>query len=101
MVVNLISRKALQAFAVLHPDAREPLDRWYHVARKAKWLNLGQVRRDFPHIDTVGNCTLFNIAGNKYRLIVKIRYEYQTIYVRLILTQASYKRGGWKNDCGG
>jgi mRNA interferase HigB len=98
--VNVISRKALQAFAARHADAGEPLDRWYHIARKARWLNLNEVRKDFPHADAVGECTIFNVAGNKYRLIVKIRYEYQNIYVRFVLTHAAYKRGGWNNDCG-
>jgi mRNA interferase HigB len=98
--VNVISRKALQAFAVIHPDAGEPLDRCYHIARKARWLNLNEVRKDFPHADAVGECTIFNVAGNKYRLIVKIRYAYQDIYVRFVLTHAVYKRGGWNNDCG-
>ena len=98
--MNVISRKALKAFSVIYPDASEPLDRWYHVARKARWLNLDQVRRDFSHADPVGECTVFNIAGNKYRLIVKIRYEYQAIYIRFVLTHSGYDRGGWKNDCG-
>ncbi|HXG66837.1 MAG TPA: type II toxin-antitoxin system HigB family toxin [Blastocatellia bacterium] len=97
--MNVISRKTLKAFAVKHPDAEKPLDSWYKVAKKAKWQNLTAARVDYPHADAVGECTVFNIKGNDYRLIVKIKYERQTIYIRFVLTHAEYNKGGWKNDC--
>ncbi|HEY7546518.1 MAG TPA: type II toxin-antitoxin system HigB family toxin [Blastocatellia bacterium] len=95
----MISRKALLEFSRKHPDAAEPLDNWYRRALKARWENLADVRLDYPHADPVGDCTVFNIAGNKYRLITRIKYEYRIVYIRFVLTHPEYSRGGWKSDC--
>jgi mRNA interferase HigB len=97
--MHIISRKALLAFALLHPDAYEPLDNWYRVAKSATWQNISEVRQVFPTADAVGKCTVFNIGGNKYRLITKIFYAEQTILIRGVYTHAEYDQGRWKNDC--
>jgi len=68
----ILSRKALRAFWERHPPARQPLEDWYTVAEGARWQNLAETREDFRHADPVGDCTVFNIGGNKYRLVVKI-----------------------------
>jgi mRNA interferase HigB len=97
--VNVVSRKALKNFAKAHILAAEPLDNWYRRARKAKWKDLAEVRLDYPHADPVGKCTVFNIGGNKFRLITKISYVGQAIYIKRVLTHREYSKGGWKNDC--
>jgi len=97
--VRVISRKALLEFAAKHSDAAEPLDNWYRRTSKAVWHNLAEIRRDYPHADPVGQCTIFNISGNKYRLIVKIKYEYEIVYIRFVLTHREYDKGVWKHDC--
>jgi mRNA interferase HigB len=74
----------------------EPLLHWYQPAKRAAWRNLVDVRRDFPQADAVGIATLFNIAGDKYRLIAVIKYRWQVIYLRHILTHAEYNKGKWK-----
>lgn len=63
---------------------------------RAAWTHLAEVRADFPHADAVGAFTVFNIGGNKYRLISLIKYRWQIVYVRHILTLAEYDRGKWK-----
>jgi mRNA interferase HigB len=90
----------LTEFAASHPDAAIPLDNWYRRARRASWRNLDETRIDYPHADPVGTCTVFNIAGNKYRLIVKINYRRQAVYTRFVLTHAEYDKEKWKHDCG-
>jgi len=97
--VNVVSRKALKSFAALHRVAAEPLDNWYKRARKAKWKSLADVRLDYPHADLVGKCTIFNVGGNKFRLIAKISYLGQAIYIKRVLTHAEYNKGVWKDDC--
>ena len=97
--VNVVSRTALKSFANAHNFAAEPLDNWYRRARKAKWKNLAEVRLDYPHADLVGKCTVFNIGGNKFRLITKISYVGQAIYIKRVLTHREYSTGEWKNDC--
>ena len=55
-----------------------------------------EARNDFPHADPVDEFTVFNIGGNKYRLVTAINYQYQMVYIRHILTHAEYSRGKWK-----
>ena len=57
-----------------------------------------ELRQTFPHADSVGNFTVFNIGGNKYRLITYINYQQQLIFIRDILTHAEYNKENWKND---
>jgi mRNA interferase HigB len=99
--VHVVSRKALVLFATRHRDAAEPLDNWYRLTKKARWRNLADVKAILPHADLVGRCTVFNIGGNKYRLITKVKYSKQTVYIRFVLTHAEYNKGGWKHDCYG
>jgi len=97
--MNVISQQPLREFWQGHPDAEEPLRSWYRTCRKAHWRNLDDVQNTYPHADVYGTCTVFNVGGNKYRLVVKINYARQTIYVKHVLTHADYDRERWKNDC--
>lgn len=97
--MRIISRKALREFWEVHSDAEQPLEDWYRITRHAFWLNLAQTRHDFPHADPVGDCTVFNIGGNKYRLIAKIRYNKQRVYIINVLTHKEYDKEKWKDDC--
>lgn len=82
-----------------YPDAIDPLYKWYAIAKNADWQNLAEVRQEFPHADPIGDCTCFNIGGNKYRLIVQINYTKQKIFIKHILTHSEYNKGTWKDDC--
>jgi mRNA interferase HigB len=66
--VRIISKAAIAEFTARRPEAVEPPMHWYRVAKRAAWRNISEVRLDFPHADGVGLVTVFNIAGNKYRL---------------------------------
>ena len=79
-----------------HGDCVEPVKAWYRVANKATWHSLSEVRNAFPHADAVGDKTVFNIKGSKYRLIVQILYDKGIIYIRDLLTHAEYDKGNWK-----
>ena len=99
--MRIITRKRLREFARRHPDAAEPLEKWHGVLREAEWSSLQEVRRVYPHADAVtarsGNAvTVFNIGGNKYRLIVAIHYNRQRVYILLLLTHAEYDKNAWK-----
>ena len=97
----MISLKPLRAFWERYPDAEQPLRQWYKTASHARWRSLKDARLDYAHADgvpTKGNETLtvFNIGGNKYRLIARIRYDYQLVNVLQILTHDEYDEGKWK-----
>jgi mRNA interferase HigB len=98
--LTVISRRAIREFAVgARLAALEPLLYWHDVAKGASWRNPAEVRRDFNTVDFVGECVVFDIGGNKYRLIAKIKYRWGIGYVRRILTHREYDKGGWQNEC--
>jgi len=99
--VRVISLKLLREFWERHSGAAEPLRGWYKTACSARWSSLQDVRLTYRHADGVktsggDTLTVFNIGGNKYRLIVRIRYDYQLINVRAVLTHQEYDQGKWK-----
>ena len=94
--VRIISKAAITEFSKTHPDALEPLLHWHSITKRAAWRHLADVRADFPHANALGTFTVFNIRGNKYRLISVIKYRWQIVYIRHILTHAEYDKGKWK-----
>ncbi len=100
--MRVISLKPLREFWERHSDAEDPLRFWYKTATNAAWSSLRDVRQTYPHADGVrasagDTLTVFNIAGNKYRLVARIRYDYQLINVRAVLTHQEYDEGRWKD----
>ncbi len=63
---------------------------------KNRFLNFAQLRETFPHADQVGKFTVFNIGGNKVRLIAAVHYNRNKIYIRHVLTHQEYDVGKWK-----
>jgi mRNA interferase HigB len=94
--MHVISRKRLKKAVVLHNDLAVPLDAWFRIAKKAEWKNLADVRKTFSTADAVGRWTVFNVKGNRYRLITEINYAFGRIYIRHVLTHAEYDKGIWK-----
>ncbi|MGB2819486.1 MAG: type II toxin-antitoxin system HigB family toxin [Phycisphaerae bacterium] len=97
----MISLKPLREFWQRHPEAEEPLRLWYKTATNAEWASLQDVRQTYPHADGVktsddGTLTVFNIGGNKYRLVARIRYDYPLINVGAVMTHQEYDEGKWK-----
>ena len=75
-----------------HADAETPLRLWYRTATRADWQRFGDVRRDFASVDQVGDRLIFNVGGNKYRLIVRVAYPEGDLFVGWIGTHAEYDR---------
>jgi mRNA interferase HigB len=96
--MHIISMRRLREFWQRHSDAESSLRAWYMHASRAHWQNFAELRDDFPNTDLVGRLTVFNIGGNKYRLIARIEYERQRLYIRSVMTHAEYSRDRWKND---
>ncbi len=96
--MHVISRKKLREFWESHPQAECPLRAWLRVVRQARWKNFADVRANYAHADQVGKLTVFNLGGNKFRLIAAIHYNLGRIYVRHVLTHRDYDQGQWKDD---
>lgn len=94
--MRVITPRRLREFSKKHSDAVPSLERWYVIVRHAQWQTLAEVKRVFPQADVVGRRTVFNIAGNKYRLIARINYRRQIVYILAILTYAEYDKEQWK-----
>ena len=82
--------------AAQHADARSAVQVWFDTAVEAEWQSLEDVREAFPSTDMVGPLAIFNIRGNKYRLIARIVFAQKRIYIKEFLTHAEYDKGGWK-----
>jgi mRNA interferase HigB len=89
--------KPLRDFCALHRDAETPLRAWYREVEHTQWEKFADVRAMYPSADRVGKYTVFNIGGNKYRLIAVIHYNRDRVYVRHVLTHKDYDQGKWKN----
>lgn len=96
--MHIITFTRLREFYEKYPDAEPSLRSWNKLTKLAAWQNFAQLRETFASADKVGKLTVFNIAGNKYRLITYIDYQSQKVFVRYVLTHAEYDRDSWKND---
>ncbi len=91
--MRLISIKILREFWIKHNDCEQQLKSWYRETEKAKWKNLNELKSEYPTVSILENGrVVFNIKGNKYRLIVKINFQYQIIWLRFIGTHAEYDK---------
>lgn len=79
-----------------HPDSEEPLRRWHKLITTTDFGSFAELRQTFSSVDMVGELTVFNIGGNKYRLIASIHFNRHKVYVRHVLTHAEYDQGNWK-----
>lgn len=90
--MHVISRKALVDFWTRHADAEAPLRAWFRLAEKGRYPNFAALKMTFGSVDKAGAAYVFDIGGNKYRLIARIVFASQTLFVRELLTHAEYNR---------
>lgn len=96
--MHVISRKKLRAFSKVHADAESALDSWYKTVKKAEWGSFAEVQAVFRSADQVKKFTIFNIGGNKYRLVAVIHFNRGKVFIRDVLTHREYDQGKWKRD---
>ena len=94
--MHIITRKRLNEFAARHPETRSALQHWYREMKRRYFSSFAEIRRVFPTADQVGKVTVFNIGGNKARLVAAIHYNRRRVYIRAVLTHAEYEAGTWK-----
>ena len=102
--MRVISKARLKQFWETpgHQDAEGPLRAWYtHVSNKSvTWHSWGDVKGDFASVSLVGNYVVFNVGGNKYRLVARIIYASQKVFVLKVMAHAQYDEDRWKAECG-
>ena len=91
--MRVIAKKQLRDFWLLHSDCEQQLKSWYREADKARWTTPKMITKHYPSASILeNNRVVFNIKGNKYRLIVRINYDYGMIWVRFIGTHSRYDK---------
>jgi mRNA interferase HigB len=98
--VNVIKLRTLRSFWTEHKDAKKPLQVWFKTLRKNRYNNLNELKKDFPSADYVskGEFTIFDIGGNKYRIVTFIRYSSQTVFIKKVFTHAEYDKWNKKGE---
>jgi len=94
--MRIISKKRLREFWETEKQSEIPLDTWHKSVSKKIWQNLADLQADYPSADLVGKYVVFNIGGNKYRLVVKIEFLKRTIYIKYVLTHKQYDNISFK-----
>lgn len=99
--MNIRGYAIVEKFTKKHADARKPFAYWRELTEAATWLKFEDVKKTFPAADAVGSCVVFDIGGNKYRLITKINYgeDIQVVDIQEALTHAEYNKDKWKRNC--
>lgn len=89
----IISKSILRDFSEIHPDAVDALNQWYALVKEADWGSPTEIKQVFNSVDYVGNDRfVFNIRGNRYRLVVMIFFDVRTVYIRFLGTHSEYDR---------
>jgi len=94
--MHVISRKRLNEFAQKYPEATDALSRWYSLIKTNNFDNFAELKTFFSNADQVGKLTVFDIGGNKIRLIAAIHYNRRKVYIRAVLTHREYDLGKWR-----
>jgi len=91
--MHVIARKILRDFWVRHTDAEQPLRAWFAETSSSTWHTSSDIKRRYPTASFLSaNRVVFNIKGNKYRLVVHVRYDLGRVYLRFIGPHAEYDR---------
>ena len=94
--MRVISRRPLRDFWEIHPQAKAPLSAWFRVMEQTRFADFNAIRASFPAADYVAPFTIFDIGGNKFRLITAIHHNTGLVYVRHVFTHLEYDK--WSDD---
>lgn len=91
--MRIIAKKILRDYWEIHPDCEQQLKSWFQEASKTVWKNHNEMKKEYPSASILpNNRVVFNIKGNNYRLIVKVNYDYQMMWIRFIGTHQEYDK---------
>jgi mRNA interferase HigB len=80
--------------------AQRDLLTWFKLAESADWTNFGALKRTFGSADQVGNCVVFDVGNNRFRLIGRVFYAAGRLYILKVMDHQEYDKGRWVDDCG-
>lgn len=94
--MHVIAKPMLVKFWSRHPDTKGPLGAWLRLMQSQSFASFVELKRVFASADRVAGLTVFDIGGNKYRLVAAIHYNRGKVYLRALMTHAEYDRAHWK-----
>ncbi len=94
--MRIISHRKIVQAQSDHPESQNALDHWYRLTKRVTWRNFSEVKACFPAVDKVGDKFVFDIGGNKLRLIAAIHFVSRKLFIRAVLTHREYDKGDWK-----
>ncbi len=97
--MRIISEKAIRKFVKENPSAQNIFNKFKDAVLEADWTNFSDLRETFNSADIYKNCVVFNVGGNKYRVIGIVEYEKHLVFIRAILIHKEYDKDKWKKDC--
>ena len=100
--MRIISEKPVRKFWLKNNEAESAMREWIKIVKQADWKLFSDLRKTFNHADVFKNCTIFDVGGNKYRVITKINYRKRFVFIRFVLTHEKYgfRKGKlWNFDC--
>lgn len=96
--MRIVSNKILREYYTKHPESKGAILFWAKIVKRAKWQNAAQVKADFANVDSIGGQRyVFNIGGNKHRIVAVVQFVHQHVYIRFIGTHAEYDKIDCKN----
>jgi mRNA interferase HigB len=102
--VRVISRSRLQQFWEARKGdaevARRTLSAWHKLAKNARWANFGALKQTFGSADQVGDCVVFDVGNNRFRVIGRVRYTTGRLYVLRVMDHEEYDKKPWADECG-
>ena len=98
--MHVISKKKIIDFIVTYPDpdSESSLLGWHSIVKSELFSDFNELRNWFPHTDLVGRRTVFNISGNKYRMITRVNFMSKRIFILDILTHSEYSKNTWRKN---
>ncbi|MCF6766219.1 type II toxin-antitoxin system HigB family toxin [Thiotrichales bacterium 19S3-7] len=93
--MHVITQKRIWDAKVLYPTVSNALDGWYRIIKSNDFLSFNHIKKVFPSVDKVGKYHVFDIGGNKLRLIAVIDYKFKKLFIREILAHSEYDKNKW------
>ena len=94
--MHIITQKRIWEAKGKWPQAANALDAWYRLMKACEPKDFAAMKALFPATDKVGRLHVFDIGGNKLRLIATVHYQFRKVYIRQVLDHAEYDKGNWK-----
>lgn len=89
----VIAKRTINEFIEMHPSSADVVLRWYLLTKDSSWANFAEIKKTFPGTDSVGNgLYVFDVGGNKFRIIVRILFSVRTVFIRFVGTHKEYDK---------